>query len=161
MVFRDGELDVDNRARFDIARTFDFLIADGEILCLNKRNFESILRYKQAHQEDFESLQTEPEFVSVFADLAPLADFIDNNKIQLRRASAIRQKGHYKELHFMQNLRERHTECGLALVFDAQGRIIVTPETCSDIITALLDHRLTSRFSERYFDVPSSTPVQI
>ena len=159
MIFSDGELDIDDRPRFDISRRFDFIIADEEILCLQKRNFESILRYKQAHQNDFAELRVEPEFVVAFADIAALVEFVGNNKIQLRRTSAIRQKGHYREAGFMENLRKRHKECGLTLEFNEQGQIVATAETCSDIVTALLDHRLTSRFSEMHFDVPSSTAV--
>ena len=161
LFFVDGELDIDDRPRFDISRTFDFLIAGSEILCLKKGNFESILRYKKAHQSDFAELQIEPEFAATFADMAPLVKFVGNNKIHLRRALAIRQKGHYKEAGFMANLQERHTECGLSLEFNEKGQIVPTPETCSDIVTALLDHRLTSRFSERFFDVPSSQEVEV
>ena len=161
MIFSDGELDIDDRPRFDISRRFDFIIADEEILCLHKRNFESILRYKQAHQNDFAELQGEAEFVAAFADMAPLVEFVGNNKIQLRRTSAIKQKGHYRRAGFMENLRQRHKECGLTLEFNGQGQIVATAETCSDIVTALLDHRLTSRFSEMYFDVPSSRAVEV
>lgn len=161
LVYSDGELDVDDRPRFDISRTFDFLISGSEILCLSKRNFESILRYKVAHENDFAELQSEPEFAMAFSDMTPLIEFVRNNKIQLRRTSAIRQKGHYKEVGFMENLRQRHMECGLTLGFNGEGQIVPTPDTCSDIVTALLDHRLTSRFSERYFDVPSSKEVEV
>ena len=160
VVFQDGQLDIGGGARFDIARTFDFLVADGEILCLNKRNFESILRYRQAHLEEFSELTQEPEFAGLFVDIAPLAEHVSDNKIQLRRASAIRQKGHYRDEEFVRRLREQHRECGLTMEFDVDGRIVATAETCSDIMTALLDHRLTSRFSQRVYDVPSSTPVQ-
>lgn len=45
----------------------------------------------------------------------------------------------------MARLRERHAEFGLQIQFDEEGRIDVTPETCVDIITALLDHRLSVR----------------
>ena len=161
LIFRDRELDIDDRPRFDISHTFDFLIVESEILCLNKRNFESILRYKKAHQDEFKELQREPEFAAIFADMAPLIEFVGNNKIQLRRAQVIRQKGHYKQAGFMNNLRQRHKECGLTLKLNRHGEIVSTPETCSDIVTALLDHRLTSRFSERFFDVPSSTEVEV
>ena len=161
LIFSDEELDLDERPRFDISRTFDFLVADSEILCLNKRNFESILRYKKAHQDDFARLQNEPEFLVAFSDMVPLVDFVGNNKIQLRRASAIKQKGHYKDLEFMENLRRRYRQCGLTLDFNEKGQIVPTPGTCSDIITALLDHRLTSRFSEKYFDVPSTREVNV
>ena len=159
LFFLDQTLDVDERQHFDIAKNFDFLVVEQEILCLNKKNFESILRYKQAHKVDFEELKLEPEFSALFSDLTPLSEFVCENKIQLRRTSAIRQKGHYKDKNFMQRLRDHHDACGLTLNFNDNGLITPTQETCSDIITALLDHRLLSRFSENVYDVPSSTPV--
>jgi hypothetical protein len=159
VIFSDQSLDIDDRPHFDVSRNFDFLIVGQEILCLNKRNFESILRYKDAHKLDFEELKLEPEFVAIFSDIAPLSAFVGENKIQLRRVSAIRHKGHFRDTSFMQRLHTHHAECGLTLNFDGIGRIIPTPDTGSDIITALLDHRLSSRFSEKNYDVPSSTPV--
>ena len=161
LIFQDGQLDVDEGVRFDIARTFDFLIGEDEILCLNKRNFESMLRYKQAYMENFDELKNEEEFGRLFVDLTPLSEYVGNNKIQLRRTSAIREKGHYKDQAFMQRLRDQYGECGLTLEFDEDGRINASVQTCPDIMTALLDHRLASRFSERIYDVPSSTPVQV
>ncbi|MDE4099102.1 Kiwa anti-phage protein KwaB-like domain-containing protein [Phaeobacter gallaeciensis] len=159
VIFSDQTLNIDETPRFDISRSFDFIIVDQEILCGNKRNFESILRYKQAHKSDFEELRMEPEFSDVFSDLSIFSDFVGENKIQLRRISAVRQKGHYKDAGFMQRLRDHQAECGLSLNFNDEGQIVPTVETCSDIITALLDHRLSSRFSENNYDVPSSTPV--
>jgi hypothetical protein len=61
----------------------------------------------------------------------------------------------------MQRLRQRYAEYGFTIQFDDQGRIVVTEETSSQIITALLDHRLASGFSQRIYDVPSAVAVQI
>jgi hypothetical protein len=84
---------------------------------------------------------------------------VGENKIQLRRASAIHQKGHYRDAEFMTRLREQHLNFGFAIQFDDNGRIIATPETCDEIVTALLDHRLSSAFSMRVYDVPSAIPI--
>src|SRR5690606_16939635 len=98
-------------------------------------------------------------FFSLFSTLDPLVVFVGTNKLHLRRACAIRQKGHYRDADFMARLRKRHAECGLNLIFDDQGRIVPTPETCADIIRALLDHRLSSLFSQNNYDVPDATVV--
>lgn len=159
--FLDNELDVDERPHFEIARSIDFFIVEDEILCLHKAHMESILRYKETHKEDFQALLGDEAFMGIFAELDHLVTHVGENKIQLRRASAIRQKGHYNDDAFMARLRERHAQYGFTIQFDDQGRIIATPETCSQIITALLDHRLASGFSESVYDVPSATPVAL
>lgn len=159
--FKDQQLDLDNTPAFDISKRIDFFIIGDTILIRNKANFESILSYKQAHKDDFVALQAEPEFVAVFSDLSALLGHVGDNKIQLRRASAIRQKGHYRNGEFMSNLRKRHAEFGLKLQFDAAGKIVPTPETCRDIFVALLDHRLASGFSANVYDVPDATRIAV
>jgi Kiwa KwaB-like protein len=161
LFYVENRLTLDPRPHFEIESTIDFFLVGAEVLILNKGRFESILRYKEAHRDDFVSLQAEPEFAGVFVNLGPLIAHIGENKIQLRRASAIRQKGHYRDAEFMTRLREQHAQFGLSIQFDGEGRIIATPETCAEIITALLDHRLASGFSRRVYDVPSATPVAV
>ena len=95
----------------------------------------------------------------MFAATDALESYVGDNKMQLRRASAIRQRGHYKDPAFMSNLRKRHEEFLLDIEFDDAGRIVATPETCGDIVRALLDHRLASAFSQNIYDVPDVKPV--
>lgn len=61
----------------------------------------------------------------------------------------------------MDRLRANQAEYGLMITFDANGRIIATPETCAQIMTALLDHRLKSGFSTLVYDVQDTTPIQV
>lgn len=96
-----------------------------------------------------------------FVDMAPLIAHVGANKIQLRRACAIRDKGHYRDMGFMDRLRANQAEYGLMITFDANGRIIATPETCAQIMTALLDHRLKSGFSTLVYDVQDTTPIKV
>ncbi|KHS45852.1 Kiwa anti-phage protein KwaB-like domain-containing protein [Novosphingobium subterraneum] len=159
VLFRDEGLELDDAPQFSLSKYVDFFIVDDQILIKEKNKFESIVSYRQAHENDFAELQAEPLFAGLFTDLAPLVAFVGTNKIQLRRICAIRQKGHYQDQAFMARLRQHHAEYQLNLVFDANGRIQPTDETCSDIITALLDHRLSSAFSENVYNVPDATQV--
>jgi hypothetical protein len=159
LYFADEILAIDERPHFELSRHFDFIVFGQDILIFNKGAFESVLRHKEAQREDFAQLQEEPEFQTVFVDLAPLVTHVGDNKIQLRRACAIRAKGHYKDEQFMNRLRNSQADYGLAIQFDAEGKIIVTPETCAQIMTALLDHRLKSGFSTLVYDVQNTTQV--
>ncbi|MCY4200773.1 MAG: DUF4868 domain-containing protein [Gammaproteobacteria bacterium] len=143
-----------------ISQRVDFIVADDTIFVLNKAKFESVLSYKQAHQEDFEGLLAENEFVDVFSKTDALVSYVGENKIQLRRASAIRHKGHYKDPGFMENLRRHHANYQLNIDFDEEGRIIATPSACKDIFQALLDHLLASGFSRNVYDVPDVKRVR-
>lgn len=158
-VYKDRELDLAEDDGFKIHRTFDFFCINGVLLIANKRNFETILNYSDAHENDFEELRAEQEFINVFADLAVLTGFVGTNRLQLRRMSAIRGKAFFKDVGFMNNLRLRYAEYGLNITFDAAGKIVPTPETCRDIMTALLDHRLRSGFSGNTYDVPDAVQV--
>lgn len=157
--FSDEQLGLNQNTGFDISKEVDFFIFGEDIIISKKVRFESVLNYKAAHQNDFVELQGEDEFGAVFSSLEALLEFVGENKTQLRRASAIRQKGHYKDANFMQNLRDHHLQFGLNLTFDADGKIVATLESCRDIFQALLDHRLTSVFSNNIYDVPDASNV--
>ncbi|MBZ7927031.1 DUF4868 domain-containing protein [Ensifer adhaerens] len=161
LYFADEQLAIDNRPHFELGKTFDFIVFDHTVLVRNKSAFESLLRYKSTQRDDFVELQAEEEFLSAFVDVAPLVEYVGDNKIQLRRACAIRDKGHYRDAEFMQRLRDNQAEYGLVIQFDDDGKIIVTPETCPQIMKALLDHRLKSGFSTLVYDVQDTTPVHV
>ncbi|PVE52690.1 DUF4868 domain-containing protein [Arthrobacter sp. TPD3018] len=160
VVFQDEELDVDERPTFTMEPVFDFFVFDGDVFVANKARFESVLAYRAGHMEAFQELAGEPDFSGIFSDVAAITAFVGENKIQLRRAVAIREKGHFRDPAFMQNLRTECEAMGLAIVFDDAGLIVPSPETCRDIFQALLDHRLDSRLSMRLYDVQSTEAVQ-
>jgi len=158
-LFRDETLTLEPAPAFSLSTYVDFFIFDGTIYMLDKGHFESVLSYRQAHANQFIALQAEPAFNAIFTDMAPLVAYIGTNKIQLRRACAIELKGHYRDNDFMLRLRQRFLQLRLNIIFDANGKIVPTPETCADIMTALLDHRLSSAFSEAIYDVPDAVAV--
>ncbi|WP_271299139.1 Kiwa anti-phage protein KwaB-like domain-containing protein [Sphingomonas sp. CV7422] len=157
--FRDNALELDREPSFSLSRHVDFFIANDKIIIPNKANFESVLSYRQAHADEFAQLQAEKEFARIFSDFGPLTAYVGDNKIHLRRMCSIRQKGHYKDQNFMTKLKRRYAAHGLNLEFDAKDRIVCTEGSCGDIITALLDHRLSSAFSTNIYDVPDATKI--
>jgi hypothetical protein len=159
VVFTDDQLDIDQRPSFSLEPFFDFFVFNGEIYVSNKGRFESVLAYRAGHMEAFQELTIEADFNAIFSDMGPITAFVGDNKIQLRRGIAIREKAHYKDVGFMQNLRNHCAAMNLQIAFDGAGRIVPTPETCRDIFQALLDHRLDSRLSNQLYDVQSTEPV--
>lgn len=160
-LFNDDGLDLNEDRSFNISNHIDFFMVNDEILISSKQSFESVLNYKAAHIYDFQSLVAENEFIQIFAETQTITKYVGNNKIRLRRAMAIKQKGHYKNPSFMNNLRANFTSYGLNLTFDINNNLLVTIETCNDVFTALLDHRLTSPFSQNIYDVQNTEPIAI
>jgi Domain of unknown function (DUF4868) len=159
VIFSDNILTLDDRPRFSLSKSVDFFVIDKHILIIDKGAFESILSYKQAHLEDFAALQQDPAFIALFSSFDELATYVGSNKIQLRRASAIKVKGYYKDRGFMGRLRAEAPALRLNILFDKAGRIQPTPDTCRDIFQALLDHRLDSRLSKNIYDVDDATKL--
>lgn len=157
--FAGDQLGLETNPAFSLSRGVDFFIVGQDIVILDKAHFESILNYKQAHANEFAELQADAEFAALFVDMAPLVAFVGSNKLHLRRACAIRQKGYYLNPQFMERLRQNYVQAGLNLNFDRNGRLIATEAQCPDIIRALLNHRLLSVFSESYYDVQNATAV--
>lgn len=159
VIFDNEALTLDEKPAFSLSRYVDFLVFGDQIFVMNKRNFESVLHYRAAHEEDFASLRAEEDFEALFSDMAEIIAYVGTNKIHLRRASAIKQKAHFADPNFMARLRANFQNVGLTINFDNDGLIVPTPETCPDIFQALLDHRLTSAFSETNYDVQDATPI--
>lgn len=160
VVFKDNQLKVDDAPRFNIAKDFDFFILDGEVLIKNKKVFESILSYKKAHMSNFDELIEDVDFSSIFTDSEPLKRYVGTNAMQLRRASAIKEKGFYKVPEFMESLRVHASRFRLNLEFDDKGKIVANDACCADIFQALLDHRLQSHYEAHIYDVPNASFVQ-
>ncbi|WP_353642510.1 Kiwa anti-phage protein KwaB-like domain-containing protein [Mesorhizobium sp. WSM2239] len=160
-IFVEDVMGIEESPSFDIAKSVDFFIVGDSLLVADKGRFESIMQYKAAHREDFAALTAEPAFLAILADVGPIVAFVGDNKIHLRRASAIRQKAYYSDAAFMNNLRARRDEMGFNFEFDAVGRIIATAEHCREIFQALLDHRLLSRLSENIYDVQDAVSIAV
>ncbi|WP_404420842.1 Kiwa anti-phage protein KwaB-like domain-containing protein [Thalassospira australica] len=158
-IFSDHELDISEEETFEIYNSVDFFYIKGKIFIINKNNFESILRYKLSYINDFSDLKNEPDFSEIFTSTEKLSDYVGTNKIQLRRSTAIKTKGFYKNPIFMKNLKEKYKTYKLNIHFSEDGKIDPSKSDCRHIFQALLDHRLSSGFSENIYDVQDTSSV--
>lgn len=157
-IFTDAGLALESNPSFSISKYFDFFIVNETVLISQKASFEQCLNYKEAHIKDFSTLQGERDFLDIFSDIGHLVTYVGSNKMQLRRASAIKAKGHYKDAGFMQSLRDNCQAFGLNITFDQNGKIVPSEQSCKDIFQALLDHRLKSHY-QKIYDVPSAVSI--
>lgn len=158
-IFRASELDISENETFEIYKSIDFYYVDGDIFIRNKKNFESILRYKAAYIGNLSELTEEKEFSGIFTDTKEISDYVGTNKTHLRRSSAIKTKAFYKNKKFMKNLKEKYEEYKLEIHFSNDGKIDPSKSNCTHIFQALLDHRLMSGFSENIYDVQDTSNV--
>lgn len=159
IIYKNNKLSIDDTPKFNISRDFYFFVLEDNVFIKNKKIFESVLSYKKSHISNFSELVGEAEFSQAFTDAEPLKKYVGNNAMQLRRASAIKQKGYYKNPDFMRSLQGNANRLRLNLQFDKNGKIIVNDECCADIFQALLDHRLQSHFAAHIYDVPNASMV--
>ena len=144
---------------FTIAKTFDFVVLNNDVLVMNKAAFETLLSYKIEYANSFAELRRDPVFTARFTDLQPMIDHIGTNTMHLRRMAVIHQKANYANMDYMTRLQQVNVAEGWNIQFDPDGRIIATEETMRTIMQVLLDHRLHSRLSLATYDVPSTAAV--
>jgi hypothetical protein len=157
--FTEAGLDIMDSPSFSISRSFDFFVVDGSVLMASKAAFESLLSHKDTYEEAYAELKQEQGFAAAIADFAVFDAFIGKNATHLRRMAVIRARGYYENPDYMARLRQINGLRNWGIQFDAEGRIVATQETMSDILHVLLDHRLRSELSDNQYDVPSTRPV--
>jgi len=157
--FTEAGLDIMDNPSFSISRSFDFFVVGENVLMTNKPAFESLLNHKDTYEEAYAALKQEAGFSAAIADFVVFDAFIGENATHLRRMAVIKARGYYNNPDYMMRLREINGVRGWGIQFDAQGRIVATPEKMRDILHVLLDHRLRSELSDNQYDVPSTTPV--
>jgi len=159
LVLRENRLDLADDETFAISKTFDFFALNGDILVVNRANFESLLEYKQTYISSFAQLQADAAFQGVFSDMALLIEHVGTNTMHLRRMAVVQQRAYYNDANFMAKLQAVNLTRNWKIDFDANGKIIPSPESVRTIIQVLLNHRLHSEMTGDDFDVPSASPV--
>ncbi|WP_022964816.1 Kiwa anti-phage protein KwaB-like domain-containing protein [Halopseudomonas pelagia] len=160
LVLHENRLDLAGDETLSISKTFDFFVLNENILVVNRANFESLLEYKQTYITSFAELQADAGFQSVFSDITLLIEHVGANTMHLRRMAVVQERAFYNNVPFMEKLRDVSQTRNWNIVFDANGKIVPSPESVRTIIQVLLNHRLHSEMSGDDFDVPSTSPVR-
>jgi hypothetical protein len=90
--FADDQLGLNQNPGFNISRDIDFFIIGDDVVITNKPAFDSVLNYKEAHAQDFQMLQAEAHFSSLFSTLEPLVSFVGTNKLHLHEPAQFVKK---------------------------------------------------------------------
>lgn len=160
MIFQNGELSAAEDNSFSIERSFDFYCLNDATFIAAKRAFESMLKHRIEYRRAFTGLMGNPNFSALFTNLQPIAEYVGNSAIHLRRMAAIEQKGVYAKPDFLANLQRVSERRNWMLNFEPETtRIIPCEQTAKIILQVLLDHRLLSEVTENIYDVPDTTPV--
>jgi hypothetical protein len=160
MIFQNGELSAVADNGFSIERSFDFYSLNTSIFIASKRAFESAMQHRAAYTQAFVGLRQNPTFSSLFTDLLPLATYVGNNSIHLRRMAIVEQRAIFQRPNFLQNLQRVSIARGWNLNFDpATNQIVPCSQTAKTVLQVLLDHRLMSEVTDNIYDVPDAIPV--
>lgn len=160
LILHENRLDLADDETFTISKTFDFFVLNENILVVNRPSFESLLEYKQTYISSFAELQADAAFQGVFSDMALLIEHVGTNTMHLRRMAVVQERAFYSSAPFMDKLREVNQARNWNIGFDADGKIVPSPESVRTIIQVLLNHRLHSEMTGDDFDVPSASPVR-
>ncbi|MEO4028733.1 Kiwa anti-phage protein KwaB-like domain-containing protein [Chromobacterium vaccinii] len=158
-IFHNGELSATPEETFSFDSFFDFYCFNETIFVKAKRAYESTMSEKKVYQRSFEDLSVDPNFTSIFVDIQPLKDYVGSNAMQLRRITVIQQKALYQRAGFTGKVKTVNDARNFGLNFDAEGKIIVCPNTVKTIMQVLLDHRLLSEITDTIYDVPGAEVV--
>ncbi|MCD9126391.1 Kiwa anti-phage protein KwaB-like domain-containing protein [Luteimonas fraxinea] len=159
-LFNEQELALASDKVFYISKSFDFVAIGGHAFIQKKRSFESLLKFKGHYEAEFSALTNEAEFTGLFSDFSIIADYVGTNSIQLRRMAVIKERQHYKDASFMtkvQELSAAHPQWGIS--FDDDGKIGISSNNVRAVVQCLLDLRLKSEFSGRYYDAQFATAL--
>lgn len=119
-----------------------------------------MLKHRTEYRRAFAGLMRNPDFSALFTNLQPIAEYVGDSAIHLRRMAAIEQKGIYTNPNFLVNLQRVSDRRNWMLNFEPETtRIIPCEQTTRTILQVLLDHRLLSEVTENIYDVPDTTPV--
>ncbi len=160
LIFKDGVMSAVEDDTLTIKRNFDFYCVNATLFIASKRDFESTMEYRTAFTGAFATLLQTKDFANLFVDTQPLADYIGENMIHLRRMATVQQRNIFSQPDFLKKLKEVNTQRGWGLNFEqGSSRIIACPSTTRTIMQVLLDHRLLSEITSNVYDVPDATKI--
>lgn len=161
LVYSNGEFDLQENRAFELSRSIDFIVVGSSAYIKSKRNFESLLGYREHYAQAFNALKQTAEFTEIFSDIDFVSRYVGTNAVHLRRMCVIQEKGYYRDAGFMERLRQWNANQHWGIQFDGTGRIVPSEESMRAILHCLLDQRLRSPLSDNTYDVPSAVPVPV
>lgn len=150
--FEDRKLvDLEDKKIFAIDTHIDFFAYDGTIFIVNKKEFESVLNFREGMEKNRDVILAEFVELKVFSDIDPIRTSVGSNLNLLRKMSSIQKNAYYKDKGFLKELEERNNEKGWKLTIN--NGVIEIDETNVDFVLKLLNNeRVESQINHEVFD---------
>jgi Domain of unknown function (DUF4868) len=150
--FQDKMLvDLEDKKVFAIDTHIDFFAYDGTIFIINKKEFESVLNFRDGMEKNRDTILAEFVTLKVFGDAEPIRKVVGANLHLLRKMSSIQKSGYYKDKKFLEDLHARNKEKGWNLTIE--NGVIVIEELNVDFVLKLLNNeRVESQINHEVFD---------
>lgn len=159
-LFKGGKLDaVDEGRVFNVTLGVDFLIWDGHVFVAEKKIFESIMNIREGMTRKRDEMLTELGGLNRFDGLDHLRTAIGDNAHMLRRATQVADARNWSDPQFLNDLFAvvtKYPEWGIQV---SGGKIIVTPENGSGVLSLLNDARVESFIRHHIFDAVIKKPI--
>lgn len=152
LLFKDHMLiDLGEEQVFTIDTKVDFFEYEGKIFITNKKEFESALNFRKGMEENRDTVLGEFDTLGLFHDIEPIRKSVGTNLHFLRRVSAIKKSGYYKDMAFMSSLIRLNESEKWGLVIQS-NKIVVTEDNVELVLTLLNNSRLKSPINNEVFD---------
>lgn len=151
-IFDNHQLtDLEDKKVFTLDTNIDFFVYEGTAFITNKKEFESVLNFRQGMETNRDNLLDEFSQLEIFTDIEAIRKTVGSNIRLLRKVSAIQKSGYYKSQDFMRNLviTNEQRNWGLSL---QNNQIVVTEENVELVLTLLNNSRLESPINHEVFD---------
>ena len=140
---------------FTISSSIDFIYFDELLFILSKKNFELGMNFRLGMLQKADDFYSEIESLELMLNTDILKNRVGNNQRYLRKIATIKNLGHYKNLEFIQKMKELSLSKGWIIDFK-DHQIIVTEESLDEILILLQNKRLFSEITLEDFDVESA-----
>lgn len=151
-IFEDKKLvDLDDKQVFALDTHIDFFTYDGTAFIANKKEFESVLNFREGMERNRNVILAEFVDLKVFVDVEPIRRVVGENLHLLRKMSSIQKSGYYKKKTFLDELIKKNVEKGWNL--KVENGVIVVDENSVDLVLKLLNNeRVESQINHEVFD---------
>ncbi len=153
MIFQNNMLvDLDQREIFRIDGKVDFFSFDGIIFIADKKNFETVLNFREGMERNRDEIVEEFRDASIFEDADEISRLVGNNIKRLRKLSQVKKAGYYRDKNFLLNLKLVNDEEGWGIRYN-DGKLCITEDDIDTVLKVLNNDRLTSKVNQENFDV--------
>lgn len=151
-IFENKKLvDLEGKQVFTLDTHIDFFAYDGTTFIANKKEFESVLNFRNGMEKNRDAILDEFVTLKVVVDVEVIRRVVGGNLHLLRKMSSIQKSGYYKDKIFLVELTKKNVEKGWNLEVE-HGVIVVDESNVEFVLKLLNNERVESQINQEVFD---------